>query len=173
MTNKTFASIDLAPVRIGLALAILTILLNIGLGSAFGLFEEPIRAYIREGIAANPTLFKDAAREGDFIWRWIQRAHFHAGGIGAYVLGLIILTAISSMSAMQKRVTSILLGLSICYPLAWLMMYVYAPWVGRPVAHHLPIVEALTDIGVGSLCLGLVSLLWGLFLRRDPATTAA
>ncbi len=173
MTNKTFASIDLAPVRIGLALAILTLLLNIGLGSAFGLFEEPIRAYIREGIAANPSLFKDAAREGDFIWRWIQRAHFHAGGIGAYVLGLVILTAISSMSVMQKRVTSILLGLSICYPLAWLMMYVYAPWVGRPVAHHLPIVEALTDIGVGSLCLGILSLLWGVFIKRGPSAPTA
>lgn len=173
MTNKTFASVDLAPVKIGLALAILTILLNIGLGSAFGLFEDAIRGYIRDGIAANPTLFKDAAREGDFIWRWIQRSHFHAGGIGAYVLGLVILTALTRMTPLHKRVTSILLGLSICYPLAWLMMYVYAPWVGRPIAHHLFIVEALTDIGVGSLSLGILSLLWGVFLKRDEAATTA
>jgi hypothetical protein len=159
-------SIDLGPVKIGLALVLLTLALNIGLGALFGLNEDLFQNYIKAGIAANPSLFPDAAKEAGYMWRWVQRAHFHAGGIGAFSLGLVILTALTGMSDLRKKITATLIGLSIFYPMAWFMMFYYAAQVGRPAAHHLFVVEMFTDIGFGALCLGIVSLAAGIFLPK-------
>jgi hypothetical protein len=164
MDVKMATSIDLNPVKLGLVLALLTVILNIGLGATFGLNEDLFQTYIHDGIAANAALFKDAAREQDIIWRFIQRAHFHAGGIGAFTLGLIVLTALTGMSRTRKQITALLLGLSIFYPLAWVDIFIYAPYIGRAAAHHTFHAELLTGIGVGGLTLGLLSLILGIFL---------
>ncbi|TBW35980.1 hypothetical protein EYW49_15320 [Siculibacillus lacustris] len=158
--------IDLGPIKIGLALVLITLALNIGLGAMFGLNEDLFQDYIKAGIAAHPTLFPDAAKEAGYMWRWIQRAHFHAGGIGAFSLGLVILTALTDLSVLRKRITAGLIGLSGFYPVAWFLMFYYAPLVGRTAAHHLFVVELCTDIGVGGLCLGLLSLVAGIFLPK-------
>jgi hypothetical protein len=164
MANKAAFSIDLSPVKIGLALVFLTLLMNIGLGALFGMNEDLFQNYIHSGIAAHPALFSNPDKDQDVIWRWVQRAHFHAGGIGAFTLGLVILTAISNLGERRKQITAALLGLSIFYPLAWFAMFLYAPSVGRSAAHHMPVVELFTDIGVGALSLGLLSLITGIFL---------
>jgi hypothetical protein len=167
MTTSSTLSIDLKPVKIGLALALLTILIGLTLGALFGLNEDLFQNYIQAGIAANPQFFPDAAKEQEIIWRWVQRAHFHAGGIGAFSLALITLTALTGMSYRRKQITAALIGLSIFYPLTWYALYVYAPHIGRTAAHHALIPELFADIGVGALCLGLLSLIHGLFLQSD------
>jgi hypothetical protein len=153
--------LDLKPVKIGLALSILTILFCLLLGALFGLNEDMFQNYIHSGIAANPQLFVDAAKEQDKIWRWVQRAHFHAGGIGAFSLGLIIVTTLTSMSELRKKITAALIGLSFFYPVSWFAMFLYAPIIGRTAAHHTFIPELFADIGVGALSLGLLSLIHG------------
>jgi hypothetical protein len=131
--------------------------------------EDLFQNYIQSGIAANPQFFADAAKEQEIIWRWVQRAHFHAGGIGAFSLGLIILTALTSMSARRKQITATLIGLSIFYPLAWFAMFLYAPHLGRTAAHSAFFSELFVDVGVGALILGFLSLIHGLFLQADTS----
>lgn len=169
MSTPYYPAIDLKPIKLGLALALLTILFGIALGAFFGLNEDWFQNYIQAGISANPQLFANAAKEQDAIWRWVQRAHFHAGGIGAFSLGLIILTALTGMSAQRKQITATLIGLSGLYPLAWLALFYYAPLIGRTAAHHAVLPELLTDVGVGALCLGFVSLVHGVYFQVDTA----
>jgi hypothetical protein len=155
----------LGPVKIGLALTLLCLLLNIVLGVLFGAAEDMFQNFIKAGITAHPALFN--ARSQDIIWRWFARAHFHAGGVGAFSLGMIILTALSGMSDGRKRLTAALIGLSIFYPLAWLTMSIVAPRIGTGAAHEYWLVVLCTYIGVGTLGLGLASLVHGLFLTRS------
>jgi hypothetical protein len=169
MTTTSTMAIDLKPVKIGLALAILTILFGLVLGALFGLNEDMFQNYIQSGIAANPQFFADAAQEQETIWRWVQRAHFHAGGIGAFSLGLVILTALTNMSERRKQITAALIGLSVFYPLSWFSLFLYAPHIGRTAAHSAFIPELFVDIGVGALSLGFLSLIHSLFLQADTS----
>lgn len=155
---------DLTTVRAGLALALLCLIMNIAMGVLFGVNEDMFQDYIKAGIVAHPTLLQ--AKHQDIIWRWFARAHFHAGGVGAFSLGLVVVTALTAMSARRKQITAALIGLSIFYPLAWLAMALIAPQIGTAAAHHYWVAELCVYIGVGGLCLGLVSLIHGLFLTR-------
>lgn len=163
-SNKTTLSVDFSPVKIGLALVFLMILMNIFLGILFGANEDFFQNYIHAGIAAHPSLFTDPLKEQDIIWRWVERAHFHAGGIASFVLGMITITALTNMSDRRKQLTAFLLGLSIFYPLAWFAMFYYAPQIGRAAAHHTLLVDLFVQVGVGGLGLGMLSLLLWLFL---------
>src|SRR5664279_2506621 len=124
---------QLSSVQIGLGLVLACLLMNIGLGIFFGVNEDWFENYIKFGIDAHPQLHTPQSQ--DRIWRWAQRAHFHAGGIGAFSLGLVLTTALSEMSAARKQITAALIGLSICYPLAWLTMFLVAPTIGTAAAH--------------------------------------
>ncbi len=166
MTNDSIRSIDLGPVKIGLALALCAIAMNIALGAAFGINEDLFQNYIKDGIATHANLFPDAAKEQGYMWRWVQRAHFHAGGIGAFSLALVMLTALTDMSSQRKRITATLIGLSSAYPVAWFVMFWQAPSIGRAAAHHTILAESLTSVAIGGLCLGLLSLVLGIFLPK-------
>jgi hypothetical protein len=162
--------IDLSAVKIGLALTLLCLLMNIGLGVLFGVNEDLFQTYIKAGIDAHPDLLKPVHQ--DIIWRWFARAHFHAGGVGAMALGMVILTALTHMSPVRKQITAALLGLSICYPLAWLTMSLVAPQIGTKAAHTYWLAELCVYVGVGGIGLGMLSLILGLlFVPRAEAGT--
>jgi hypothetical protein len=154
-------------VKVGLALSLLCLAAGIGMGVSFGINEDLYQDYIASGIAAHPALH-DPASQGA-IWRWALRAHFHAAGIGAFGLVLITLVALSGMSEVRKKITASLIGLAGLYPMAWFVMFLVGPALGRSAAHHHWLVEALTYVSVGGLGLGLLSLLGGLFLIREGA----
>lgn len=158
--------IDLSPVKIGLALAISMLLMNIIMGILFGVCDEFFKNYIHSGMSLHPDLFPNAKKDSITMWKMVQRAHYHAGGIGAYVLGMVIITALTDMSYLRKKITSILLGLSVFYPLAWLAMFFYAPVIGKKAAHSVLPVELLTHVGCGGLILGMISLLSWLFIPK-------
>ena len=155
-------SADLSTVRVGLAIVLLGLFLNIGLGIAFGVNEDAFKGYVKEGVAAHPELHD--ANSNDKIWRYAQRTHFHAGGIAAFALGLIVLVVLSDMSNKLKARSSILISLSSLYPLAWLSMFFLSPGIGRGAAHEHILTNLFTFIGVGGLLLGCFYLLANLFL---------
>jgi hypothetical protein len=156
MTNK------LASIKIGLALVLLGLLFGIGLGVTFGVNEAFFETYIAQGIAAHPAVHDASSPEK--IWRYAQRAHFHATGIAAFSIGLLLLVSASSLRDRFKTVAAALIGLGGLYPLAWLTMFIVAPSIGRDAAHVHPVTELLTYVGVGGLLLGVAVLLANLFL---------
>lgn len=155
-------SANLTIVRAGLAVVLIGLFLNIGLGISFGVNEDVYKDYVAEGIAAHPELHDRTSK--DKIWRYAQRTHFHAGGIAAFCLGLIILVMFSNLSPKLKRASSILISLGSFYPLAWLNMFFLAPSIGRGPAHEHVVTQLLTYVGVGGLLLGSLFLIANLYL---------
>jgi len=158
-------TIDISPVRAGLMLAIMLLIFGILMGIAFGIAEDSFKDFILRGVTLHPDLHD--GNSPSKIWRYAQRAHFHATGIGAFSLGLIILVALSSLKNSLKKWASVLIGLAGLYPLAWFTTFILAPSLGRDAAHHHIITELLTYIGTGSLLIGLfllfTNLLFGWF----------
>ena len=155
-------SAELATVRAGLAIVLVGLFLNIGLGISFGVNEDAYKEYVTEGVAANPALHDEASK--DKIWRYALRTHFHAGGIAAFCLGLIILIMFSDLSAKLKTASSILIGLGSFYPLSWFSMFLLSPSIGRSPAHEHILTQLFTYIGVGGLLLGSFFLVANLYL---------
>ena len=155
-------SAELASVKSGLAIVLLGLFFSIGLGISFGANEDAYKNFVAEGVAANPEVHDEKSK--DKIWRYAQRTHFHAGGIAAFCLGLIILTMVSNLRSGMKNVCSILIGLGSFYPLAWLSMFFLAPSIGREPAHEHVLTILCTAVGVGGLLLGSCILLGNLYL---------
>ena len=153
---------ELKKVKIGLALVFLNLFFGVGIGISFGINEEAYKTYIIKGIHAHPEVHDEKSK--DKIWRYAQRAHFHATGIAAFSLGLIILLVLTDLKTKLKTVSSILIGLGGFYSLAWLTMFLLAPSMGRDSAHHFYLTQIFTYIGVGGLLLGMLILLANLFL---------
>ncbi|RMH15914.1 MAG: hypothetical protein D6698_10495 [Gammaproteobacteria bacterium] len=165
----------LGPVRPGLYLAILTLLFGIFMGVSFGVNEDGYKHTIKAGIAAHPEVHgKHAKKHVGKIWRYAQRSHFHATGIGAFTLGLILLLALTDMKACFKRAAAVLIGLGGSYPLAWFSMYRLSPSMGPHAAHEAWQTVLFTYVGVGGLLLGLLllilHLLFGLFSSSSDDT---
>ncbi len=158
MTNN----VHLCHVRAGLFLVIAGLLFGLFLGVSFGVNEDAYKQFVSEGITANPEVHD--AKSKDKIWRYAQRAHFHATGISACSLGLVILLALSNMRARLKSVSALLIGLGNLYPLAWFSMYLLAPGIGREAAHEHILTEMLTYTSVTALLAGLLLLCANLFL---------
>jgi hypothetical protein len=131
------------------------------MGISFGVNEDMYKDRIAEQVLANPEVHDAASK--DKIWRYAQRAHFHATGIAAFSMGLIILLMFSDMKTGMKKVSSLLIGLGGFYPLAWFSMYILAPTIGRGPAHHHVMTEMFTYVGVGGLVLGALMLFANLF----------
>ncbi len=163
---------DLQLVKVGLALVLFGLLFGVIMGMTFGINEDFFKNYITEGIAANPTVHD--AKSPDKIWRFAQRAHFHATGIAAFALGLVFLVMFSDLKPKLKTVSSFFLGLSSFYPLAWLSMFVLAPSIGRSAAHSHVLTETMASIGVGGLLLGCFLVIGNVFfgLFRDNVAPA-
>ena len=84
---------EIQTVRIGLAIILIGLFLGVGMGISFGINEDAYKDFVAEGIAAHPTIHDENSESK--IWRYAQRAHFHANGISAFSLGLVILVMTS------------------------------------------------------------------------------
>jgi hypothetical protein len=155
-------SADITSVKTGLAIVLLGLFFGVALGIAFGVNEDAFQDYVAAGIAAHPELHNE--RSADGIWRYALRAHFHAGGIAAFCLGLIILVMVSDLPRKLRQVSSILISLGSFYPLSWLSMFLLSPSIGRGAAHGHILTEMFTYISVGGLLIGSFILLANLFL---------
>src|SRR3989337_3098941 len=130
---------NLANIKIGLALVILGLLFGMGLGIAFGTNEAFFETYVAQGIAAHPEIHD--ANSPEKIWRYAQRAHFHATGIAAFSIGLLLLVSASGLKETFKKIAAVLIGLGCFYPFAWLSMFLLAPSIGTDAAHSHPTTE--------------------------------
>jgi len=154
---------EIKAVKIGLFMVMLTLFFGIGMGVSFGVSEDSVKSYIADGVAAHPEVHDEKSTSK--IWRYAQRSHFHATGIAAFSIGLVVLVMLSSLKRKLKTASSIFIGLGGLYPLSWFSMFLLAPSIGRSAAHHHVVTEMLTYIGVGALLLGIAILCANLFLN--------
>jgi len=120
----------------GLALAVVTLLFGFALGIVFGLNEDAIKSrlsasaaaveatvYHGDPSAATPVLEKS--------WRYAQRAHLHAGGLGTTAIALIVALLLVGTASGLTRVLSMALGIGgLGYSLFWLWAAFRAPGLG-------------------------------------------
>ena len=164
-------TIDISAVKAGLAIVLIVLFVNVAMGISFGVNEDAYKDYVAEGVAAHPNLHDEASEEK--IWRYAQRTHFHAGGIAAFGLGLIVLVMFSDLTRRLQKISSILIGLGGVYPLAWLSMFFLAPTIGRDPAHEHILTKLLTFVGIAGLLLGsfflVANLFFGFFREQRDA----
>jgi uncharacterized membrane protein YuzA (DUF378 family) len=157
-------------VRIGLVIAGAVLLFGISLGISFGVFEDNIKELVNSGVDAHAEVHAGDPDAKAKIFRWWQRAHFHATGIGAFTMAMIAVTALTGMKTGVKRVVSTLIGIGGIYSVAWLLMALKAPEIGRSAAHHAPDVTVVVFVSVGALLLGMAGLfsniVFGLFAEK-------
>ncbi len=145
----------LKDVKLGLMLAGLFILFGICMGISFGIFEDVIKGMVRAGVDTFPLVHANDQDVKYKIWRWWQRSHFHAVGIGAFTMAMIAICALSTLTPRMKRIASTLIGLGGLYSISWLLMALLAPEIGRKAAHHAPQILVIVYISVGSLLCGM------------------
>ncbi len=126
--------VNLSPIKIGLLFVIFTLIFGICMGIGFGINEEYFKGYIAQGIEMHSALHDEKSQSK--IWRYAQRSHFHATGIAAFSLGLLLLMLFSNMKRAMVRFASVLIGLGNLYPLSWFAMFLLAPEIGRKAAHE-------------------------------------
>ncbi|MFA5505389.1 MAG: hypothetical protein WC423_08190 [Vulcanimicrobiota bacterium] len=135
MMPKALSS-QLQPASIGLALAVLTILLGQFLGILFGLNEDMIKNHLEaSAIQVRETVYQgdEAAMEKVLgkSWTYMKRAHLHAGSMGTTATLLIIVVSLLGVSRLTTQVTSLALGGGgLGYSLFWMWAGFRAPGMG-------------------------------------------
>lgn len=130
--------------RIPFFLALLSIVGGVFISILFGINEDIFQKRISAGLEKNIKIqsMTDATEkmhklesEQEKNWRYYQRFHFHATGIGAMMMGILLFLA--GLNAPLKSVTiaSFLVAIGgFCYPFVWLFAAIYGPEMGRAEA---------------------------------------
>lgn len=125
----------------------------------FGVNEGVFKDRIQEGLMKNQKIQSmmdveaKAAKlktEADKNWRYYQRYHFHATGVGSMSLVILILLGFIKASQTQLLVSSYMISIGgFLYPFVWLFAAIYGPEMGRDEAK-----EAFAIFGyMGGVCL--------------------
>ena len=116
----------MAPVLPGLVLAFLAIVFGTAAGMAFGVIEDDIKGYYLSEVKAHPAIHEQTPgnikKQVHDSWRYTQRAHFHAQGLGALGVGIILVLGFRSASSPVRKWLSLAVGGgALLYPFCWLI----------------------------------------------------
>ena len=160
--------------RMPFAISILGMSGGVFIAILFGLNEDLFKSRIDDGLHRNEKIMQIADEgkreakletEAEKNWRYYQRYHFHATGIGAMVLAALLLTLYIPASPKLLLASRFVLSVGgFFYPFVWLFAGIYGPEMGRSEAK-----EAFAVLGyAGGLVLaGLLAVLYFL-LRYGP-----
>jgi len=144
-------------------------ILGIFIAILFGINEDIFKNKISKDLSENTEIMQiddlDARNakiktEENKSWRYYQRFHFHATGIGAMSLGALILFSLSLAPMMLRLIGSYMISIGgLLYPFVWLFAAIYGPVMGRHEAK-----EAFSLFGYmgGVFLLGLCLLLFSI-----------
>lgn len=124
----------------GMLLAVLTLLFGFGLGVVFGANEDAIKGRLKaSALEVRTSVYHDddAAIKAalDKSWVYVQRAHLHAGGLGAAAVGLILVAMLLGGPAALVRGVSLGLGAGgLGYSAFWLVAAFRLPVMGDSAA---------------------------------------
>ncbi len=148
-------------------LSVLTMLSGVIIAILFGVNEDLFKDKIAQDLVQNQKVMsivdieKREAKieaEKEKNWRYYQRFHFHATGIGAMSLASLILLTFSLAPFLVRLVGSYMISVGgFLYPYVWLFAGIYGPIMGRSEAK-----EAFRVFGYmgGVFLLGLLVLLY-------------
>lgn len=163
--------------RIPIFLALLCIIGGVFISILFATQEDYFKDHIKQGLSRNIKIQEIAdpvkktetlKSEAEKNWRYFQRFHFHATGIGAMMIGILLFLTQVNAPALSKNITSYMVAIGgSLYPLVWLFAGIYGPEMGRNEAK-----EAFAIFGY----MGGVFLLGGVYalvlsLKYDLETT--
>ncbi len=171
---------QLVEMRLGTALALLTLLYGFGLGGTFGAFEDNIKGHLKS--EAQEVL--DTKYDGDEAamkkvtdksWVYFKRAHLHANGLGTASLALILLLSHLPLDRRVRRLTALALGMgALGYPLFWMLAALRAPGMGGTGAAKESLQWlALPSSGLYGIGLLAVAVLAGRALFSKPHADAS
>ena len=110
----------------------------------FGANESMFEQAIHRGLARNPAVTRIAdvnqrnaviKKEAEKSWRYYQRFHFHANGIGAMSVALLLLLSFMEGARLLRLAAAYLISVGgALYPFVWLFAALYGPELGRAVA---------------------------------------
>lgn len=154
--------------KIPFAMAILSMAGGVFIAILFGVNEDMFQARIQAGLERNVKIQQivnaeeksaKIKSETDKNWRYYQRYHFHATGIGAMMMAMLLFLAQLNIGAKAFYPPAYLLSVGgLFYPFVWLFAGIYGPEMGRTEAK-----EAFAIFGyMGGLF--LVGAIWTLWL---------
>lgn len=130
--------------RLPFFLALFSIVGGVFIAILFGVNEDFFQNRISAGLEKNVKIQKISdvterttkiKSESEKNWRYYQRYHFHATGIGAMMMGILLF--LSLIKAPQNSVTIASYMIAIggtLYPFVWLFAGIYGPEMGRSEA---------------------------------------
>ncbi|MEO8601648.1 MAG: hypothetical protein ABI629_03625 [bacterium] len=125
-------------------LAILGMIGGVFIAILFAVNEDMFRSRIENGLAHNAKVQQivdptekaaKVAAETEKTWRYYQRFHFHATGIGAMMMALLLF--LRQLAAPRRAVLTASWMVSVggfLYPFVWLFAALYGPQMGRAEA---------------------------------------
>lgn len=125
-------------------LSILAMFGGVFIAIIFGANEAYFKNKINDGLAKNIKIqsieieslkSEKIKSEAEKNWRYYQRYHFHATGIGS--MSLILLAVLAFIKAPKKQLLLSAYMISIggfLYPFVWLLAGIYGPEMGREEA---------------------------------------
>ncbi len=155
-------------------LALLSIVGGVVISVLFGINEEIFKDRISIGLEKNVKInqIQDPLKKADVLkteadknWRYYQRFHFHATGIGAMMMGVLLFISRLQAPRKQINIASYLIAVGgTFYPFLWLFAGLYGPEIGRSEAK-----EAFALFGYmgGVFLLGGIHSLY-LAVKYDP-----
>jgi hypothetical protein len=159
--------VGIGTVRAGVLCALLAIGFGFGMGALFGANEEAMKEGLKtsgEAVLAERYGGDEAKLKAvlDKAWVYYQRAHLHAGGLGAVALGLcLLLAALPGAAGRGRALAALCSGLgAVLYPVYWLLAGMKAPGLGSTGAAK----EALQWLAIPGSGLAIVGLLLTLVL---------
>jgi hypothetical protein len=130
--------------KIPFMLAVFGMLGGVSIAILFGVNEDLIKDEIAAGLEQNTKLqsVSDPAEKEQMLeaeaeknWRYYQRYHFHATGIGAMSLALLLFLVRVGAPEKFKLAASYLISVGgLLYPFVWLFAGMYGPVMGRSEA---------------------------------------
>lgn len=130
--------------RIPFFLALLSIVGGVFISILFAVNEDLFQKRIAIGLEKNvkiqsmTDMTEKASKlksEQDKNWRYYQRFHFHATGIGAMMMGILLFLAGLKAPKTPVMISSYMVAVGgFLYPFVWLFAALYGPEMGRSEA---------------------------------------
>jgi len=130
--------------RIPFFLSLLAMIGGVFIAILFATQEDKFQSKIAAGLEKNEKIQKivdpteKAAKiksESEKNWRYYQRYHFHATGIGAMMIGILLFLARLQAPKNLITIASYMVAVGgFLYPFVWLFAGMYGPEMGRSEA---------------------------------------